>query len=171
MSSTFLSPQPFQKGQVQPSYAYSRPYPTNHWMAFNSCIHQFPFLKPEFPMSSPKQRFMKDLKSISPSKCTNTHKLVYVQAAALAHGTIGLVKARTEEQSDREPFTNPARVVIVNKIEGEGNGLVDAGIVMIGSMTINENSDIALHIPPGATTTNYSLLRSTLILLLIISPY
>jgi hypothetical protein len=100
-------------------------------------------------MSSPKKRSIKDLKSISPSKCTNTRKLVYVQGAALADGTIGLIKARTEGQGDREPFTNPARVAIVNKIEGETNELVDAGFFMIGSMTVDRESDVALRTTRG----------------------
>jgi hypothetical protein len=35
---------------------------------------------------------MNALKSISPSKCTNTRKVVYMQAGALADGTIAVVK-------------------------------------------------------------------------------
>jgi hypothetical protein len=94
---------------------------------------------------------MKALKSISPSKCTNTRKLVYVQAGALADGTIGMIKAKTEGSTDREPFTNPARVAILNGMGSEGNpnGLVEAGFFMIGSMTINETSDIAQRTSRG----------------------
>lgn len=94
---------------------------------------------------------MKDLKSISPSKCTNTRKLVGVQAGALADGTIAVVKAKTEGSIDREPFTNPARVAIISRMEAEGtsNGLLDAGFFMVGSMTINANSDVAQRTSRG----------------------
>jgi hypothetical protein len=74
---------------------------------------------------------MKALKSISPpTKCTNTRKLVYIQAGALANGTVTIVKAKTGGQSDREPFTNPACVAILNGMgtEGNPNGLVEAGL-------------------------------------------
>jgi hypothetical protein len=102
-------------------------------------------------MSSPRKRSMKALKSISPSKCTNTRKVVYVQAGALADGTIAVVKAKTEGQSDREPFTNPARVAILNGMgsDGSSNGLLEAGFFMIGSMTINEDSDVAQRTSRG----------------------
>jgi hypothetical protein len=102
-------------------------------------------------MSSPTKRSMKDLKSISPSKCTNTRKLVYVQAGALADGTIAVVKAKTEGGGDREPFTNPARVAILSGMgtEGNSNGLVETGFFMIGSMTINKGSDVAQRTSRG----------------------
>jgi hypothetical protein len=102
-------------------------------------------------MSSPKKRSMKDLKSISPSKCTNTRKVVYVQAGALADGTIAVVKAKAEGQNDREPFTNPARVAILNGMgsDGSSNGLLEAGFFMVGSMTINEDSDVAQRTSRG----------------------
>jgi hypothetical protein len=102
-------------------------------------------------MSSPKKRSMSALKSISPTKCTNTRKLVLVTAGAVADGTIGVVIAEKEGGGkDKEPFTNPARVAILNRgTDGIPNALIDAGFFMVASKTVDENSDTAQRTERG----------------------
>jgi hypothetical protein len=102
-------------------------------------------------MSSPKKRSMSALKSISPTKCTNTRKVIHVKAGAVADGTIGIIIAEKEGGGkDKEPFTNPARVAILNRgTDGNPNGLIDAGFFMVASKTVEENSDIAQRTERG----------------------
>ena len=94
---------------------------------------------------------MTALQSISPNKCTNTRKLVLVQAGAIVDGTLAIVKAKMEGQQDREPFTNPARVAILNGMgaDGKANKLVEAGFFMVASKTVDETSDTAQRTSRG----------------------
>lgn len=96
---------------------------------------------------SPTKRSMRDLKSIASNKCTNTRKLVYVQAGATGDGTIGFIKAKIEGSIEREPFTNPARVAILST--AGTNELVEGGFFMIASMITNEAFDTPLRTSRG----------------------
>lgn len=95
-------------------------------------------------MGPPTKRSMTELKSISPSKCTNTRKVVFIHAGATADGTIAIIKASKEGRQDNdEPFTNPARLAIVSGMGTDApNELVQAGFFMVASKTMNETSDI-----------------------------
>ena len=104
-----------------------------------------------FTARTPKKRSMKQLQSVSPTKSTNTRKLVYVQAGVLADGTIAFVKAKTEGRQDVKPFTNPARAAILSGMgtNGTDNALVKAGFFLVASMTLNEGTDTALRTSRG----------------------
>ena len=96
---------------------------------------------------------MSQLKVISPLKCTNNRKPVIIQGAVVADGTIAVIKASVEHRESVEPFTNPARVAI---LEGMGSGsqhfnlLVDAGFFNTATMiTDDENTYIAVRTTRG----------------------
>ena len=101
---------------------------------------------------TPQKRSMSELKVISPLKCTNTRKPVLIQGAVVGDGTIALIKASVEHRSSVEPFTNPARVAI---LEGMGSGsdssnlLVNAGFFNTATMIAAEDKDIAVRTTRG----------------------
>jgi hypothetical protein len=92
----------------------------------------------------------------------NNISLIHIQAGAVADGTIGIIIAEKEGggRKDKEPFTNPASVAILNRgTDGNPNELLDAGFFMVASKTVDKNSD-ATNVRRGATTTKYFLLGS-----------
>ena len=93
--------------------------------------------------NSPKKRSMKDLSTISPNKCTNTRKPVLVEIVAVVDGTVAVLIAKVEGRMNAEPFTNPARMAILNREDGVSNKLIEAGFFMVASNVIDECTDIA----------------------------
>jgi hypothetical protein len=82
----------------------------------------------------------------------NDISLIHVQAGAVADGTIGIIIAEKEGGGgkDKEPFTNPALVAILNRgTDGNPNGLLDAGFSMVARKNVDENSDTAQHTARG----------------------
>ena len=71
----------------------------------------------------------------------------------IADGAIAFIKAKMDGGQDREPFTNPASVAILNTMGSESNrpmnDLIMAGFFMIASMVVNEAFDTAQRTSRG----------------------